>query len=556
MGFKDGISKIFRLKRGQKKKAIKLALEPEESPGTMRSELYAMDIPARVEPLTIGVEKGFKVVESYPLEDPWARAVILQNPSTGETLYYVDEIQLTREEREVYKRLMDILYWELEPPKEGVDPREHFKKQAKSVIEKYRLKFMETISPAISWGKIYYYVIRDTVGYGPIDALMKDENIEDISCDGVGRPIYVWHRRYESIPTNIRFTSDEELDSLVIKLAHKAGKHVSVAFPIVDAILPGGHRLAATYKREVSMSGSTFTIRKFREKPLSIIDLLKGGTMSPDLAAYLWLAMEFKMTGLIMGVTGSGKTTTLNALTTLFRPTIKVVTIEDTPELRLTLENWVQLAARPSYGLESRRGEITLYDLVKVSLRYRPDVIIVGEVRGEEAKVLFQALATGHGGITTIHAESIDAAVKRLTSPPMDIPPSYIPLMNFALVVKRIRLQNPDGTYRVVRRVTDVWEIRDYNDYPLIAKWDPRERRHVVFLDRSKLLESIGEEVGEGLAWALEEVEKRSVVLRWMMREGITDYRHVASVIQEYYARPEETYEKARNKLKRYEAFG
>ncbi|MCE4620944.1 MAG: type II/IV secretion system ATPase subunit, partial [Desulfurococcales archaeon] len=270
----------------------------------------------------------------------------------------------------------------------------------------------------------------------------------------------------------------------------------------------------------------------------------------------LWLAMEFKMTGLIMGVTGSGKTTTLNALTTLFRPTIKVVTIEDTPELRLTLENWVQLAARPSYGLESRRGEITLYDLVKVSLRYRPDVIIVGEVRGEEAKVLFQALATGHGGITTIHAESIDAAVKRLTSPPMDIPPSYIPLMNFALVVKRIRLQNPDGTYRVVRRVTDVWEIRDYNDYPLIAKWDPRERRHVVFLDRSKLLESIGEEVGEGLAWALEEVEKRSVVLRWMMREGITDYRHVASVIQEYYARPEETYEKARNKLKRYEAFG
>lgn len=1020
MGFKDGISKIFRLRRGQKKKAIKLALEPEESPSTMRSELYAMDIPARVEPLTIGVEKGFKVVESYPLEDPWARAVILQNPSTGETLYYVDEIQLTREEREVYKRLMDILYWELEPPKEGVDPREHFKKQAKSVIEKYRLKFMETISPAISWGKIYYYVIRDTVGYGPIDALMKDENIEDISCDGVGRPIYVWHRRYESIPTNIRFTSDEELDSLVIKLAHKAGKHVSVAFPIVDAILPGGHRLAATYKREVSMSGSTFTIRKFREKPLSIIDLLKGGTMSPDLAAYLWLAMEFKMTGLIMGVTGSGKTTTLNALTTLFRPTIKVVTIEDTPELRLTLENWVQLTARPSYGLESRRGEITLYDLVKVSLRYRPDVIIVGEVRGEEAKVLFQAIAsvswdtpilirdyngnvklvkigefvdkfykdeyeeriakpvkgywvlshdgykavwkpikyvlrhktnkiyrvkyegggelkatgshsvfvldpetlnieeknvselkpgdllvtfigpvsdhsnqyrneavtslstqmepaistyttrvagreqllqvahithinsvftnllgrldedlafimglyladgcvkhhkgsricitlgsrerrlaekllkimkdrykviptvtnrdtytiyefnrtwlakafeelmggklkekrvpdilwnvprgvvraffeglradsrrslrrryvnysttnkrlavelvwlarlhgwyaslhrergsgrnrnkgrifynvniyfnnnyrkpnaseripskalqklielakpksmpleltyikrrkfislkvaekvlawvaskgrlegealelyyrilaymngqiravevreirvekydgfvydisvpdtesffggdvpvllhnTGHGGLTTIHAESIDAAVKRLTSSPMDIPPSYIPLMNFALVVKRIRLQNPDGTYRVVRRVTDVWEIRDYNDYPLIAKWDPRERRHVVFLDRSKLLESIGEEVGEGLAWALEEVEKRSVVLRWMMREGITDYRHVASIIQEYYARPEETYEKARNKLKRYEAFG
>jgi flagellar protein FlaI len=547
---------LERLRRSRaKRKPIKLgepapAEEGREAPGTPER----VEAPLRFFP---GLSGDFKPIKTYPLEEPWSRAVILQNTETGETIYWVDEIPLNDAEREVYKKIIDVLYWEMEPPKEGVDPQEHFIEEAKKVINKYMLRFGETVSPLISWRKIQYYVIRDTVGFGPLEPLMKDENIEDISCDGVGRPIYVWHREYESIPTNIVFKNENELDAMIVRLAHKAGKHVSVAFPIVDAILPGGHRLAATYKREVSMAGSTFTIRKFREKPLSVIDLIRHGSISPELGAYFWLAMEFKQTGLIMGVTGAGKTTMLNALATLFRPTIKVVTIEDTPELKLTLENWVQLVSRPSYGMGPEKiGEITLYDLVKVSLRYRPDVIIVGEVRGEEAYVLFQAISTGHGGLTTIHAEHIDAAVKRLTSPPMNIPESYIPLVNFALVVKRVRLYNPDGTYKIARRVTDVWEVWDYGDYRTVARWNAATRRHEVDFSNSRILRSIADQVGTDYAWVVDELERRATVLRWMAAEAITDYREVAKIVNEYYAAPGRVYERARSGLRGMKAYG
>ncbi len=262
--------------------------------------------------------------------------------------------------------------------------------------------------------------------------------------------------------------------------------------------------------------------------------------------------MEFNMTGLIMGVTGAGKTTLLNALATLLRPTIKIVTIEDTPELKLTHENWVQLYSRPSYGFEGKMGEITLYDLVRVSLRYRPDVIIVGEVRGEEAKVLFQAIATGHGGITTIHAENIDAAVKRLTSPPMDIPPGYIPLVNFAISIKRVRL--PD-TQRPVRRVTEVWEIRDYDDYNVVARWNAASREHYVYLEDSILLPRIAEMTGKSFDDVMEDVTNREKVLRWMAYRRITAYNQVASIINEYYRRPMSLLSKVERELPRFESY-
>ena len=378
--------KIFsRLLKGKKEKS--------EEPSEILREFIDEETKLIVKPRKFKIPPGFKEIEAYPLYEPWAWARILQDPDTGETVYWLDEIPLTSSEKDIYDKIMEILYWELRPPPSEEHHLEYFKKEAKRIVMEYRIRLGRT--PGVSWSKILYYVERDAVGFGAIDPLMRDQNIEDISCDGIGKPVYVWHRRYEYIPTNIVFNTEAELDALVVKLAHKAGKHISVAFPIVDAILPGGHRLAATFRREVSTSGSTFTIRKFREDPITIVDMIKWGTLSPELAAYLWMLIEHKKTGLILGVTGSGKTSTLNALATLFRPTIKVVTIEDTPELKLPLENWVQLVARPSYGIGPQKiGEITLYDLIKVSLRYRPDVIIVGEVRGEEAYVLFQAIAS------------------------------------------------------------------------------------------------------------------------------------------------------------------
>jgi flagellar protein FlaI len=248
--------------------------------------------------------------------------------------------------------------------------------------------------------------------------------------------------------------------------------------------------------------------------------------------------MDYKMTTLIMGVTGAGKTTTLNVLATLLRPTYKIVTIEDTPELRLPHENWVQLVSRPSY-VGSGVGEVSLFHLVKLSLRYRPDVIIVGEVRGEEAYVLFQAIATGHSGMTTLHAEHIDAAVKRLTSPPMNIPPSYIPLLNIALVIKRVELRDEKGRIRFGRRITNVWEIKDYNDYIEIARWNPIEDKFNVDLSRSIVLRKISELSGHPVDSLIEEIGVREKVLTWLVKTGRKDYKSVATYIYKYYLNPD-----------------
>ena len=211
----------------------------------------------------------------------------------------------------------------------------------------------------------------------------------------------------------------------------------------------------------------------------------------------------------------------------------------------------MQLVSRPSYGIGTEKiGEVTLYDLIRVSLRYRPDIIIVGEVRGEEAYVLFQAIATGHGGLTTLHAEHIDAAVKRLTSPPMNIPQSYIPLMNFALVIKRVMLYRPDGTYFIARRITNVWEIHNYSEYEEVARWLPAKDRHELYVERSRLLRSIAEERGKDEKWIEEELDRRRLILQWMRAKGIRHYRDVATVVHRYYAKPMSIYEIAVRELK------
>jgi flagellar protein FlaI len=493
--------------------------------------------------------RDYKELESYPLEEPWAYARILQHKKTSEIIYYIDEVPLSPKEKDVYEQIMDILYWELEPPPSDKEIVSYFTAEAKRIVNTFQIRMGRT--PGISWSKILYYVLRDAVGFGPIDPLMKDPFVEDISCSGVRKPVYVWHSRYEYIPTSLIFSDEDELDNLVIKLAHMAGKHVSVAFPVVDAILPGGHRLAATYRREVSTSGSTFTIRKFREEPLTIVDLLEFGTLSPRLAAYYWLLMEFKRPGMIMGVTGSGKTTSLNALLTMLKPSVKVVTIEDTPELRLPLENWTQLVPRMSYGLGGERiGEITLYDLVRISLRYRPDIIVVGEVRGEEAYVLFQAMATGHGGMTTLHAENIDAAIKRLTSPPMNIPRGYIPLMNFAALIRRVEMiDKRTGKPIVTRRITNTWEIVDADTFVEVHKWDPKEDEHNLFLEKSGLLKLIAELRGWDTDQVYEELDRRAMVMEWMRLKGLRGYKEVARIIREYYLEPERIYQRVISEL-------
>lgn len=505
--------------------------------------------PARDEVLFLPVKESYKLVEEYWVTEPYAKVKIVEIPELGgQKAYYVEEVQLTGEERKAVDKLIDILSVELEPPASfEVDIKQHILEEARRLAEKYRSAVRV---PKASWGKILYYIERDLIGYGPIEVLMRDYKLEDISCDGVDRPIHVWHRDYESIPTNIVFKSRDALREFIVKLAHMSGKHISAAFPIVDAMLPGRHRLAATYGEEVSPKGSTFTVRKFRERPFSIIELIESGNIDSWTAAYLWLMIENKMTVMVIGATAAGKTTFLNALTNFFKPGFKIVTIEETPELNLPHENWVQLTSRESYGLgASKVGEITLYDLVRLSLRYRPDYIIVGEVRGAEAFVLFQAMATGHGGMSTMHAESLWAAIRRLTSPPMNVAPAYIPAMNIATYVERTLL--PDG--RLGRRMRNLWEVEDYDKYREIVRWDPATDKHAI-VGSSVHIATIATRIGKSVEWVMEEIERRRTVLEWLKLKGVKDTNEVFVWINRYYINPEEVYEQAKSELEKLRA--
>ena len=489
------------------------------------------------------IPRGYNIVERQSLYEPFAHMVIVQNPATGEYKYILDELQLDSFEREVYDKILEILLAEIKSPREEVkNPREFFDSEAKKIAGKYRISLGWL--PDVSWSKIIYHAERDLVGFGPIDALMRDPNIEDISCDGVNKPVYIWHRKYENLETNMTFSSDDEVDNLIVKLVHMSGKHVSSAFPIVDASLPGKHRLSVCYRREVTPFGTTFTIRKFRDDPYSIIDLINLGTLNEEVAAYFWLCLENRASIMVLGGTGAGKTTALNALACLIRPGSKILTIEETAELNLSQENWVSLISRQSYGLgENHSGQVSLFDLVKASLRHRPDYLVVGEVRGNEAYVLFQALATGHGGMCTMHAETVDSAVKRLTSKPMEIAPAYIPLMNVICTVHRIHLSVGDET-RVSRRLTSVEEISDYEKYKKAFTWKPETDIFDSSLHKSPILANIEKLVGKTEEELLTEIERRKNVLAWMRDHKIRSYKEVAAIIAEYYARPVEFYSK------------
>jgi len=504
-----------------------------------------------VEPIQVTPrDPSWRVIESYYVYKPFVKVTIAETPEGP--VYYVEEYGLTMEDKVVLDKLTQILMDEIKPPErpeEIKDLRGYVFEEAKRIAEKYRNKLGLVGTRRL---KLLYYIERNLIGYGPIDPLMRDPNIEDISCNGVNIPIYIWHRKYESIPTNITFLDDEYLNEYVMKLAHMAGKHISIAFPIVDAMLPGKHRLAATFGREISVKGPTFTIRKFRERPFSPVELIIGGTFNSIMAAYLWTLIEHGKTALIAGGTGTGKTTLLNAISLFIKPGMKIVSVEDTPELNLPHTNWVQLTSRESYIVGMGGGtEVKLFDLVKLSLRYRPDYIIVGEIRGEEAFVLFQAMAVGHGGMSTLHAETLDYAIKRLTSPPMNIPATYMRLMNVFIHINRVITRIEKGIVKVQRRINIVQEVEDFNKYITIAEWDPRTDQYKVYLERSIHLRDIAAKRGLDLEDIIEEVYRKATVLNWMIYRNVTNVWDVSRIIFNYYYDPETIYKRAVEDLHR-----
>jgi len=492
---------------------------------------------------------SYRLIESYWIHNPLAKVNIVS--VKGKMRYIAEEAKLDSKEEEAYRKLKSLLTKELSPPETlNMDLDMYILSEAKRLAKKYRRslgKFSED-----SWEKIYYYVIRDLAGYGNLDVLMNDPNIEDISCNGINKPVYVWHRKYESLPTNIIFDDETEYDNFIIKLAHMGGKHISSAHPILDAMLPGRHRLAATFRREISTFGSSFCIRKFREDPFSIVDLIKMGTIDVTLAAYFWILLENKMSMMIIGGTGAGKTSMLNALTSLIKPNDKIVTVEEIAELNTFHENWVQLTSRQGFKFGTAdETSISLFDLVKLSLRYRPDYIIVGEVRGEEAYALFQAVATGHGGICTMHADSIDHAVKRLTSEPMNVAEAYIPLMNVGIYLSRVELPRKKMGLSFGRRARNVWEIVDYEKYQPISEWSPTEDKFHTCLEDSRLLEEIALKKGVTKKEVLAEIRQRKKFLRQLIRSGIRSQEEVTEAIVQYYNQAKKGKRAKKNRIKR-----
>ena len=491
--------------------------------------------------------------ETYPVSPPFSYVLIQTDPVSKRTQYMVVEIPLDSKEQAIYNKIFSIMVDELDVDlsvlKSSEKAEEFLKKKIVDIIKRYRISLNES-----QFEKIMYYLTRDLIGYGKIQPFMLDPNIEDISNDGIGIPIYVWHRKYESISTNISFDTPEDLDSFIIKLAQRANRHISIANPLLDASLPDGSRIQLTYGKEVTQRGSTFTVRKFKADPFTITDLILYNTIDLDIAAFYWFTMEHNVSSLIAGGTAAGKTTLLNTIAMMIKPDLKVVTIEDTAELNLAHENWIPSVVRSGFGETTetgyRRGQISMYELLRAAMRQRPDYIIVGEIRGEEAYAMFQAMSTGHRGLGTIHGDSVEGVIHRLESKPMNIPRSMMKSLDLIHVIRKVRLQSKFA--RRTQSVTELIGLDPVTEEILTNKlyqWNPKDDTFIYF-GRSYVLEKIMENTGLEEQDIFDELERRKTILRWMVKKRIRYFEDVASVIQEYNSDPDRALEKARKGLK------
>ena len=496
----------------------------------------------------VDIPETFK--EHYGLLPPFSHAAIVED-SKNDLQYSLIEPTLTDLDKKWVQEIKSILWDELSINTKGFRD----KKEAEDFL---KLKVLETAVnykinvDANTLGKFQYYITRDFLGFGKIDGIMLDDNIEDVSCDGINSPVFVWHRKYESVPSNVTYESPEELENFVFKLAYLCGRHISIAQPILDGTLPDGSRAQVTYGTEVTPKGSTFTIRKFKRSPLTIIDLLVYKALSAEIAAYYWFLIENRHSVMIGGDIGGGKTSMLNAISLFIRPTLKIVSIEDTQEIRLPHKNWEMMVTRQGLGTgggavgEAGIGSIGMFDLLRAALRQRPDFIIVGEIRGEEAYALFQAMATGHLGLTTIHAEHVQGVLHRLTTKPMNIPQTQVENLNAISIVRRLVVNNVS-----LRRTTSVSEMVGWDkktkDFKVqeIFRWDP-EKDIYLNVARSPLLDKIAAQWGYSKEKLDQELEMRKTILDYMVRKHIRSYEDVSKLILDYFSNPKQIYRKAK----------
>lgn len=487
--------------------------------------------------------EDFDVVEQIWISKPFGMSTILNNKKTHRSIYYVSEPILSPFEEALLNRLYESLKIVL------LDHNIEFNSMNKELILYNSfikiLGIYDIALDPISQQKIWYYIKRNYVGYGKLDVLLKDPMIEDVSCVGADTPVYLYHRKYTNIETNITF-KERELDTTIMKLVQMSGKSISTGYPIMNARLPEGSRLEATIGREVTTRGGTITIRKFRAEPFTPTDLIKTGVFNTEIMAYLWLAVENNKSLIIVGATASGKTSTLNAISLFIPSESKIITIEDTRELTLFHKNWIPGLVRETF-MGQKSATIDMFELLRSALRQRPEYLIVGEVRGKEAYTLFQAMSTGHTTFSTMHADSVQTAVNRLLNEPINVPL----MMLSALDIMAIQVLRYVGQKRV-RRLESLSEFVGIN--PATGDISTREIfRGNPVLDivmqngSSKVLEDIMKSKGWSKEQLRKELDNRETVLQYLVDNNMENYRDFSLIIRMYTSDPETVISAIRN---------
>lgn len=531
------LNKLKQLRGLFYKKLATASKEEEPLPGfRLGKSTRIVELPA--------VDDITKLSVIYPLMEPFSYANIKWDDQDKALLYDVIEPVLTEGEKRAFVKVSEaviqLVEVELTAMKETSEAIRYLQNQVNKVLKDFGMRLTPN-----QYLKIMYFIYRNFIGFNEIDGLLQDPNIEDISCDGIGTPVFVVHRKYGSIKTSIVFDSMETLREFIIKLAERCGRYVSYAEPILDGTLPDGSRVSATIAGDVATRGPTFTIRKFGEKPLSPVEQIQLNTASPELLAYFWYLVEHGANILFVGATATGKTTFLNSVCMFIPPERKIVSIEDTREIRIPHEHWVSGLARTGFGIPTptgeKYGEVTMFDLLRESFRQNPDYVIVGETRGNEAYVMFQGMASGHTSFSTFHANSVDAVVKRLTSPPIELAPTLIESLNVITIMSHTK----EKSARRVREVVEIVSVDPRTEEVktnLVFLWSPTTDTFEKVND-SQIIPKLVEAKGGNIEEVKGDLERRKAVLEWLASKDIKDFLEVVQYINMFYKEPEKLFQ-------------
>ena len=478
-----------------------------------------------------------KIDVRYMVIAPYVSIHIYYDGKLGEVIYDVEEPLLDEDNKKNLERIeaamreiVNINLLSGEKTQEGL--LDYIDKTSRLVISELGLKIEEE-----DFHKIFYYLYRDFIGLNRIEAMMQDYFIEDIECNGVGEPMYIVHRAFRNIKTTVKYSKMEELSSFVEKLAQKTGKYISYASPILDGSLPDGSRVNATYTKDITSKGPTFTIRKFTKTPWTPTQLLGFHTMSPEMLAYFWICLQYQSNLMIVGGTASGKTTMLNALAFFIPQENRVVSIEDTRELNLPRENWLPSIVRAGVA-GGGAGEVDMFTLLRSSFRQNPDYVIVGEVRGKEASVLFQGMASGHASISTMHGDSVESIIRRLETPPINLSPMLVNGLDIMAIMTHAIVGGHET--RRLREIVEVVKVDPdgsaITNIPL--SWNPADDKFYSKED-SRIFDKISEKYGLPKEELKKEYRTRTKLLYALFQKKIFGYEKVQRVINDYSKNPE-----------------